>query len=80
MAAVAIWGRSLAIRFPKSVVAKLNIQAGDEIEFPEQDGIITIKKKTRQRPTLDELLATVPDHYQPEEGWNGLKRPMGSEV
>lgn len=80
MAAVATWGRSLAVRFPKSVVEKLHLEIGDEVEFPEQGGVITIQKKDRKRPILDDLLATVPKNYQSEDGWEGLKDQAGSEA
>lgn len=80
MAAVATWGKSLAVRFPKNVVEKLHLEIGDEVDFPEKDGVITIQKKQRKRPTLNELLATVPKDYEPENGWEGLEKPVGSEV
>jgi antitoxin component of MazEF toxin-antitoxin module len=80
MAAVATWGRSLAVRFPKAVVEKLHLEIGDEVEFPEQGGVITIQKKARKRPTLDDLLATIPKNYQPENGWDGLEEHKGSEA
>jgi len=80
MAAVAIWGKSLAVRFPKSVVEKLQLEMGDEVDFPEQGGVITLHKKARKRPTLDDLLTTVPKGYQAEDGWEGLGTPVGSEA
>jgi antitoxin component of MazEF toxin-antitoxin module len=80
MAAVATWGKSLAVRFPKHIVEKLRLDVGDEVEFPEENGIISIRKKVRSCPTLDELLKTVPEDYTPEDPWEGIKKPQGSEI
>ena len=80
MAAVATWGKSLAVRFPKTVVEKLRLEVGDEIDFPENNGVISIQKKGRKRPTLEELLSTVPKDFVPENGWSGMDSPVGSEV
>jgi antitoxin component of MazEF toxin-antitoxin module len=80
MAAVATWGRSLAVRFPKDIVEKLMLDVGDEVEFPEKDGVISIRKKTRKRPSLDDLLATVPDDYASVDAWAGIDKPVGSEA
>ena len=62
------WGNSLAIRIPKSVLNKIHLKQGDELEFKFKDGnIILLPTKTM---SLESLLADVnEDNLHHESNW-----------
>jgi antitoxin MazE len=54
------WGNSLAVRIPKDIAEKVQIDQGTEMEWQVQgkEGIISlVPKKTKKVYTLEELLA-----------------------
>lgn len=54
------WGNSLAVRIPKDIAERVEIQQGSEIEMKvvENEGTITlVPKKQTKKYSLEELLA-----------------------
>lgn len=62
------WGNSQALRLPKAVVNQLYIDTGDTVDIAVEDNAIIIKPQLKQKSTLDELLAKVPDDYLTKYG------------
>ncbi|AFQ46008.1 AbrB/MazE/SpoVT family DNA-binding domain-containing protein [Desulfosporosinus meridiei] len=68
------WGNSIGIRIPASMANSLKISDGTPIDV-ELDGERIIV--TRKKYDLKELLARIPDEYEPEEiDWG---EPVGGE-
>ncbi|MCY4465521.1 MAG: AbrB/MazE/SpoVT family DNA-binding domain-containing protein [Chloroflexi bacterium] len=72
------WGNSLAVRIPKALVEEAGLERGKPVDIHYEDGEIRIRKRRRKRYNLDEMLATVPDDFEPEE-WD-IGPPVGNEV
>ena len=72
------WGNSLAVRIPKALAEEAGLEQGKPVDLRFEDGELRIRKRRRKRFNLDELLASVPDDFEPEE-WD-IGPPVGSEV
>jgi len=71
------WGNSLAVRIPKELADKLNIEQGSDIEMKETNrGIEIIPKK--RKPTLEELLSQITPENRHDEIDFG--KPVGREL
>ncbi|AFM42451.1 growth regulator [Desulfosporosinus acidiphilus SJ4] len=69
------WGNSIGIRIPASMANSIKITDGTPIDV-ELDGERIII--TRKKFDLKELLAQIPDEYEPEEiDWG---EPVGEEI
>ncbi len=53
------WGNSLAIRIPKHVAQKLNIDKDTAVELEVEDGELHVKPKSISEYSLEELLRNV---------------------
>jgi antitoxin MazE len=53
------WGHSLAVRFPQSLLAQLNLQADGEVEISIEEGRLVLSPVKKPKYTLDELLAQI---------------------
>jgi antitoxin MazE len=53
------WGNSLAIRFPQSLLAQLNLKEDGEVEIKIEEGRLILSPVKKRKYTLDELLAQV---------------------
>lgn len=73
------WGNSLAIRLPRAMVDSLGWQAGDNLEFIQSEGLISLKKvRNIHRPPLSEVLGSFHTAQEiPNIDWG---KPMGKEV
>ncbi len=60
------WGNSLAIRFPQSILAQLNLQADGEVEINVVEGRLIISP-VKTKYSLDELLAQITPENQQNE-------------
>ena len=72
------WGNSLAIRFPQSLLAQVDLQADGEVEICIDQGRLILSPVKKPRYTLDELLAQIsPEnlHAEIDPG-----KPVGNEV
>lgn len=72
------WGNSLALRIPKALAEEAGLEQGKQVRIRFEDGELRIAKRRRKRYDLDELLASVPDDFEPEE-WD-IGPPVGNEV
>ena len=72
------WGNSLAVRIPKALAEEAGLERGKQVDLHFEDGELRIRKRRRKRYDLDELLASVPDDFEPEE-WD-IGPPVGNEV
>jgi antitoxin MazE len=72
------WGNSLAIRFPQSILAQLNLQADAEVEMSVDEGRLILSPVRKPKYTLDELLAQItPESMQDEIDFG---KPVGKEM
>lgn len=78
IAKVQKWGNSRALRIPKAIAEEAGLDVGKSVDIRYVDGEIRIKSARKRRYDLDELLASVPEDYQPEE-WD-IGPPVGNEV
>ena len=72
------WGNSLAVRIPKALADEAGLERDKQVNIHYEDGELRIRTRRRQRYDLDELLASVPDDFEPEE-WD-IGPPVGDEV
>ena len=76
-AQLAKWGNSYAVRIPRAVLEKAQVQEGDELEITARAGTITIAP-TKRQVTLSDLLAGItPKNRHTEVDWG---KPFGREV
>lgn len=74
------WGNSQGLRFSKTILEEADIQVGEEVRVSVEDGKIIVEPANRVhgRYTIKELVAQMPDDYQPEEvNWGP---PQGREA
>jgi antitoxin MazE len=74
------WGNSQGVRFPLQVLREANIAVGDDVEVAVQEGriVVTPSDRIRGRYRLEDLVARMPEGYEPvEEGWGA---PVGREA
>lgn len=73
------WGNSQGIRVPLKVLEEVNISVGDEVDVTVQGGTIVVSpsQRIRGRYRLEDLLAQMPEDYEPAEvDWGP---PVGRE-
>lgn len=74
------WGNSQGVRFSQRVLEEAQITVGDEVDVTVQEGriVVTPSQRVRGRYRLEDLVARIPEGYEPaEEDWGP---PMGREV
>jgi antitoxin MazE len=74
------WGNRQGIRFPLRLVQEANLAVGDEVEVTAQQGriLVTPSERIRGRYRLEDLVARMPEGYEPsEEDWGP---PVGREA
>lgn len=77
------WGNSLAMRLPKEVANKFNLQEGSEVKIVSESKSIVIKpirikRKKTGVPTLKELLKGITKHNKHREiDWG---KSVGREI
>ncbi len=72
------WGNSRAVRIPKALAVEVGLELGTKVEIKSVDGELRIVPVVEEYYDLDELLASVPDDYEPEE-WD-VGPAVGKEV
>jgi len=71
------WGNSLAVRFPQSLLAQLNLKEDCEVEIRIDEGRLILSPVKKPKYTLDELLAQVtPESLHDEIDFGA---PLGKE-
>jgi antitoxin MazE len=74
------WGNSQGVRFPTRLLQEADIAVGDEVDISVEKGRIVVEpsQRIRGKYRLEELLARMPEDYEPsEENWG---EPVGREV
>ncbi len=76
--AVAKWGNAPAIRIPKSVMQRANLQEGDAVDFEVKARGVIVVRAARIQPKLKDLVAgiTLKNRHR-ETDWG---KPKGNEV
>ncbi len=77
-ATVRKWGNSLALRIPKALAEEAGLERDKPVSIRFEQGELRIKARRTKRYDLDELLASVPDDFEPEE-WD-IGPPVGNEI
>lgn len=73
------WGDSLAICIPEELAEEAGLEIGQAVEMRLVNGEIRIRRaRKRKRYDLDELLASVPDDFEPGE-WD-VGPAVGNEI
>ncbi len=72
------WGNSQGLRVPKRILERADISVGDLVEMIPQEGGILIKKVSKSKVDLAEVVSRMPRDYQVHEEPTGP--PQGKEV
>lgn len=72
------WGNSLAIRFPQSLLAQLNLSENGEVEISLEKGRLILSPVKKPKYSLDELLTQITPETLHSE--NTFGKPVGKEV
>ncbi|MGH9941166.1 MAG: AbrB/MazE/SpoVT family DNA-binding domain-containing protein [Pyrinomonadaceae bacterium] len=71
------WGNSQGLRLPKQVLELANIAVGDDVEVIVGEQQIIVKKVTRPKYKLDDLVKLIPKGYKARE--EDFGPPVGKE-
>lgn len=72
------WGNSRAVRIPEELALEAGLDFGSPVQIVLVEGQLRILNVEEPYYELDELLASVPDDYEPEE-WD-VGPAVGKEV
>ena len=73
------WGNSQGLRLNKRLLESAGLKAGDEVEISVEGSALVIVpvRRIRGKYSLENLVARIPEDYQPEEvDWG---KPSGRE-
>jgi antitoxin MazE len=75
------WGNSIGFRIPRKVAQSWGIDENSVVELTESGDKLIISKKTTV-PTLDEMLASIPEGFAyPDDATNFMdSEPQGDEL
>ena len=77
MSVIAKWGNSLAVRIPKNIADKIDLQGGVAVSLEVEGNNIVIKPQ-KQEYSLDDLLAgAIAEDFTGEYNWG---EPAGKEI
>jgi antitoxin MazE len=71
------WGNSQGLRLAKHVLKSADISVGDDVEVIPQEGQIIIKKVSKRKFDLAELVSRMPRNYKARE--ESFGKPVGKE-
>ena len=80
LAKIQKWGNSQGLRISKNLLVDAQLDVGDEVNISVEEGILIVApaKRVRGRHSLEDLVARIPESYQPGEiNWG---EPVGKEV
>jgi antitoxin MazE len=80
LAKIQKWGNSQGLRIAKNLLTDVRLAVGDEVDISVKEGImiVTPAKRIRGRHRIEDLVAKIPEDYQPSEvDWG---EPAGKEV
>ena len=78
LAKVQKWGNSQGLRLPRHILENSNILVGDDVEVIAQKNQIVVKKASRAKFDLAEMVARMPRDYKVRE--ESFGPPVGREV
>jgi antitoxin MazE len=69
LAKIQKWGNSQGLRISKNLLADAQLNVGDEVDIRVKDGVMIVApaKRTRGRHNFKDLVARIPENYQPGE-------------
>lgn len=71
------WGNSQGLRLAKNVLQRANIEVGDEVEVVADEEQILIKKVSKKKFDLKEMVSRMPRDYKVKE--ESFGKPVGKE-
>ena len=71
------WGNSQGLRLPKHILESANISVGDDLEVIPQEGQIILKKVSKRKFDLAEMVSRMPRNYKVRE--ESFGKPVGKE-
>jgi antitoxin MazE len=71
------WGNSQGLRLPKHILESADISVGDSVEVISQEGQIIIKKVSKRKFNLAEMVSRMPRNYKVRE--ESFGKPIGKE-
>ncbi len=71
------WGNSQGLRLPKHVLESARMTVGDDVEILADEEEILIKKKSKPKFDLAEMISRMPRDYQARE--ESFGKPVGKE-
>lgn len=80
LAKILKWGNSQGLRISKTLLSDVQLDVGDEVDISVKEGVMIVApaKRIRGRHNLKDLVARIPENYQPGEiDWGGK---AGKEV
>ncbi|HEY9768469.1 MAG TPA: AbrB/MazE/SpoVT family DNA-binding domain-containing protein [Coleofasciculaceae cyanobacterium] len=75
------WGNSIGLRIPSKIAQSLGVDENSVVELSQTGDKLIISKKSTL-PTLDEMLASIPDEFEyPEDVADFVgSEPEGNEL
>jgi antitoxin MazE len=75
------WGNSIGLRIPSKIAQSLGVDENSVVEVSQAGDKLIISKKSTL-PTLDEMLASIPDEFEyPEDVTDFIdSEPQGNEL
>lgn len=69
LAKIQKWGNSQGLRISKNLLSDAQLDVGDEVDISVKEGVIIVApaKRIRGRHNLKDLVARIPQIYQPGE-------------
>jgi len=69
LAKIQKWGNSQGLRISKNLLADVKLEVGDEVNISVKDGMMIVAPTIRERGrhSLKDLVARIPENYQPCE-------------
>jgi len=69
LAKIQKWGNSQGIRIAKTLLSDAQLNVGDEVDISVKEGVMIVApaKRIRGRHNLKDLVARIPQSYQPGE-------------
>jgi antitoxin MazE len=71
------WGNSQGLRLPKHLLESAGMTVGDDVEILAEQEEILIKKKSKPKFDLAEMISRMPRDYQVHE--ESFGKPVGKE-
>ena len=71
------WGNSQGLRLAKHVLERAGISVGDDVEISAREERIVIRKKSKPKFDLAEMVSRMPKDYEPAE--ESFGKPAGKE-